>query len=182
MIVLGSEEQLKLLENILELLRQDHVLESQNQHQSVSTEVLVNEMLDSFVGQAKQKNIRLKKEVNYNGTIEVKPELFRQVMKNLMSNAIKFSYPDSEVKVSVSRNDAKTLIEIVDTGMGFESHIGERLFDRFTKNGRTGTAGEASTGIGLYLSRKIVKRHKGDLYAVSLGPDKGSKFTISLFQ
>lgn len=182
MIVSSSAEQLVLLENILDLLRQDHLLESQTESKSVSTEGLVDELIHSFTGQAREKNIRLKKEVEYNGAIDVRPELFNQVMKNLMSNAIKFSYPESEVKVSIRKREAETLIQVEDYGMGFEPQVSEKLFDRFTKNGRKGTAGENSTGIGLYLSRKIIKRHKGQLVAESAGPNKGSTFTISLYQ
>lgn len=106
-------------------------------------------------------------------------KLFKQVVKNLLSNAIKFSYPGTEVKVSTYKKDAKTFIDITDSGMGFEPQVAERLFDRFTKNGRKGTAGEPSTGIGLYLSRKIVKHHKGALTASSNGKGTGATFTIS---
>lgn len=182
MIVDSSSEQLKLLENILDLLRQDHLLEEQTANESVNTQALVDEIIGSFAGQAKEKSIRLKTELDYNGSIDVRPDLFKQVMKNLMSNAIKFSYPESEVKVSVRKTSAETLIQVQDSGMGFEPQVSERLFDRFTKNGRKGTAGENSTGVGLHLSRKIIKRHKGDLVAESAGPNRGSTFTISLYQ
>lgn len=178
----SCREQIALLENLLQLMRQDHAVATQSDSQQVSTGVLVDEMIASFSAQAREKKIQLKKQVEYNGTIEVDPDLFKQVLKNLMSNAIKFSYPESEVKVSVQKNRSETLIQVKDSGMGFEPQTGERLFDRFTKNGRKGTGGEASTGIGLYLSRKIVKRHKGQLVAVSAGPNQGATFTISLLQ
>ncbi|MBC7891797.1 MAG: HAMP domain-containing histidine kinase, partial [Sphingobacteriaceae bacterium] len=54
------------------------------------------------------------------------------------------------------------------------------LFERFTKLGREGTAGERSTGMGLYLSRKIVERHQGTLQACSEGVNRGATFTIML--
>lgn len=182
MILESTQEQASLLENILHLLRQDHMLTSENSRRPVSTLQVVDETLALFTTQAKEKGIRLKKRIAYNGTIEVQPELFGQVLKNLMSNAIKFSYSGSEVQVSVQKKGEKTLIEVADAGMGFEPQAGERLFDRFTKNGRSGTAGEASTGMGLYLSRKIIKQHKGDLLASSAGPGRGATFTISLYQ
>jgi len=182
MIIQSSEEQLGLLENILGMLRQDDMLEKANDLKSLPAEKLVDEALGSFTTLAKEKKIRLKKTIDYNGTIDVEPEIFTQVLKNLMSNAIKFSYPESEVLVSVRKKDRATLIEVEDFGMGFEPQMGERLFDRFTKSGRAGTSGEASTGMGLYLSRKIIKKHKGTLLAMSDGPEHGSMFRITLPQ
>ena len=182
MIIQSSEEQLTLLENILGMLRQDDLLEKANDIQTLPAEKLVDEALGSFTTLAKEKNIQLKKSIDYGGTIDVEPEIFTQVLKNLMSNAIKFSYPESEVLVSVRKKDRATLIEVEDFGMGFEPQMGERLFDKFTKNGRAGTSGEASTGMGLYLSRKIIKKHKGTLLAMSDGPEHGSMFRITLPQ
>lgn len=180
MILSSTEEQIVLLDHVLDMLRQDHLINSGAGYQPVKTNALIDETIGSFAAQAREKNISLKKQVEYDGAITVQPDMFRQVLKNLVSNAIKFSYEGSEVSVAVRKRDSRTLIEVQDKGMGFEPMVSERLFDRFTRNGRIGTAGESSTGIGLHLSRKIIKHHKGDLVAVSTGPGKGSTFTISL--
>jgi len=180
MIRESADEQTKLLEDILDILRQDHLFFDSAQYQKVDPAEIIDETLNSFDAAAKQKSIRLTKEIEWLGKIEVQPELFSQVLKNLASNAIKFSYTGTEVKFKVYQKEGKTFIDIKDAGMGFEQHVAENLFDRFTKNGRAGTAGEPSTGIGLYLSRKIVRHHNGNLVARSEGAGKGAVFSISL--
>jgi signal transduction histidine kinase len=69
-------------------------------------------------------------------------------------------------------------IKIEDQGIGFYQSSSEKYFQRFTKYGQIGTAGEKSTGIGLYLSRRIIERHSGSLKGKSDGPNKGAKFEI----
>jgi signal transduction histidine kinase len=180
MIYESAEEQTKLLESILQILRQDHLFFHANQNVQVNTEELIEEIITSFDAQAKEKGIILKKEINYNGHIAVQPELFAQVLKNLASNAIKFSHEGTAVSFRVYQKEGKTFIDVKDSGIGFEPEVAEALFERFTKNGRVGTAGEPSTGIGLYLSRKIIRHHRGDLTASSEGVGLGSVFSISL--
>jgi signal transduction histidine kinase len=180
MIYESAEEQTKLLENVLQILRQDHLFFHARQNVRINPDQLIDDIIHGFTAPANEKGIALKKEVSYNGTIEVQPELFSQVLKNLASNAIKFSHKDTEVTFRVYQRESKTFIDVKDSGIGFEPGVAEALFERFTKNGRTGTAGEPSTGIGLYLSRKIIRHHQGDLTARSEGEGQGSVFSISL--
>lgn len=180
LIIESSDEQTKLVETVLDILRQDHLFFDNAHYLEVKPEQLLNETLQSFEALANQKRIILKKQVDYNGQIKVHPELFGQVLKNLASNAIKFSHEGTEVKFCVYEKQGQTFIEVKDSGVGFEPHIAEGLFDRFTKSGREGTAGEPSTGLGLYLSRKIIRHHDGELVAYSEGEGKGAVFLICL--
>lgn len=174
------EEQSAILHNVLDMLQQDQLLHTVQQNMKLPVAHLVEEAIESFDSAANAKGIALRKEIHYDGEVEVQPELFRQVLKNLASNAIKFSHEGAEVKFTVYRKADKTFIDITDKGVGFRPEVSETLFERFTKNGRMGTAGEPSMGIGLYLSRKIIRQHKGDIIARSEGPGKGSVFSISL--
>ena len=83
-----------------------------------------------------------------------------QVIVNLISNAIKFSYFDSQVKVRIYNEDSRLVITVIDHGIGFNKNQIEELFKKFTKMSRLGTANESSTGIGLYLCKKIIERIK----------------------
>ncbi|WP_431245109.1 sensor histidine kinase [Flavobacterium sp. P21] len=67
---------------------------------------------------------------------------------------------------------------VTDKGVGFDKNQIEELFKKFTKMSRLGTANELSTGIGLYLCKKIIERHKGTLTAISEGKNKGAEFKI----
>jgi signal transduction histidine kinase len=180
MIRHSAEEQTKLLEDILEMLRQDHLFFGTAQSVKMPVSKIIDETISSFEPVAAGKNILLTKHVMEDLTVNVQPELFQQVLKNLASNAVKFSYDGSQIAFSAYKKEGKTFIEVVDSGMGFDPEVAERLFDRFTKKGRKGTAGEPSTGIGLYLSRKIIRHHQGELMGQSKGAGKGSVFSICL--
>jgi signal transduction histidine kinase len=67
---------------------------------------------------------------------------------------------------------------VSDTGIGFDSKYREDLFKKFTNQGRLGTANESSTGIGLYLCKKIIEKYKGKLLAESAGVNKGASFSV----
>jgi signal transduction histidine kinase len=71
-------------------------------------------------------------------------------------------------------------ILIADKGVGFESGKAELIFQKFTSEGQSGTEGEISAGIGLYLTRKIIQSHGGMIAAFSEGKNKGAVFTIQL--
>ncbi|MEJ7912717.1 MAG: HAMP domain-containing sensor histidine kinase [Chitinophagaceae bacterium] len=180
MIYESTQEQTALLESVLEILRQDHLFFSGVVNTEIAPEQLITETIAGFELLASQKNIQLKKNIRHKGLIAVQPELFTQVLKNITSNAIKFSYSGSEIHFSVYEKDHRVHIDVSDSGMGFDAKMGERLLDRFTKSGRRGTADEPTTGIGLYLSRKIINHQRGELTAFSPGPGKGSVFSITL--
>lgn len=124
------------------------------------------------------------------GSANIIPFQFRQIMYNLISNALKFSIPDkpshitiesriikgSELKVeklSPERNYCQ--ITVKDNGIGFESHFSERIFGVFQKlHGKDVYAG---TGIGLAIVKKIVENHNGIITATS-ELDNGATFDI----
>ena len=68
----------------------------------------------------------------------------------------------------------------MDDGIGFTPEFSEDIFDKFTKRGQTGTFGEPSTGLGLYLSKTITEKHSGSVTAQSDGPGQVAKFVIVL--
>jgi signal transduction histidine kinase len=125
-----------------------------------------------------------KKNIKLVTTIEVEEVFLKidaksliRVLSNLVDNAIKFSYRDSEIKIHIYTEAGKIFFKVTDAGIGFDSHQREELFDKFTKIGRLGTSGESSTGIGLYLCRNIIEKHGGKLSAHSdIG--KGATFMI----
>jgi signal transduction histidine kinase len=175
----ASNEQQLLLDNILQILRMDYLFQH-DQQKSVALQDMVQDTLLKMMPMAHHKSITLSVDMHYTGMVEVQPDLFRQVLKNLVSNAIKFSHPSSKVKIQIYRRNGQILIDVTDQGIGFDQPTGERLFDRFTNIRRQGTAGEPARGLGLYLSRKIIRHQRGELHAHSAGAGLGSTFTISL--
>jgi signal transduction histidine kinase len=80
--------------------------------------------------------------------------------------------------VRIYNEDSKLIITVADRGIGFDKNQIDELFKKFTKMSRLGTANESSTGIGLYLCKKIIEKNKGSLIATSEGKNKGAEFRI----
>lgn len=180
LIEASVEEQMDLLNNVLDIIKQDELFFSNKPLVSVPVLELLDETLGSFEAAAQAKGVKLGLKLEYAGAINVRPELFIQVLKNLASNAVKFSRAGTEVLFHSQNKGTRIQIDVVDSGLGFDPEVSEQLFERFTKKGRKGTAGEPSTGIGLYLSRKIIRHHGGELFAYSKGAEKGATFSILL--
>lgn len=104
---------------------------------------------------------------------------FSRVLNNLLTNAIKFSHPEHKVIISTSLTDQKVLIRVKDEGIGIPDHLQDYIFDKFTRAGRRGTAGERSIGLGMSIVKQIVLLHKGNIWIES-GGEKGTTVCIEL--
>jgi PAS domain S-box-containing protein len=111
--------------------------------------------------------------------IDADPLQMRQLLQNLISNALKFHREGVPPHVAVSgRADGESAqLVVVDNGIGFEEKYAERIFTMFERLHGRGTY--EGTGIGLAICRKIVERHGGEIVARS-APGVGSTFTVTL--
>lgn len=147
----------------------------QNYIQFIERQVYFNQIL------ATKKEIRIK----YNATLTdinfyFDENYMSEVINNLLTNAIKFSYPKSEVLVNISiteNNYVKT--EIIDQGKGILEEEQLKLFNYFQKSSTMPTAGEQSTGLGLAIVKKIITEHKGKVGVISK-INYGSNFYFEL--
>jgi signal transduction histidine kinase len=101
------------------------------------------------------------------------------VVGNLVSNALKYSSPGSEVTVELGHGDGFATVAVSDCGIGIADADLPRLFTRFGRIDRAATADVPGTGLGLYLSRELARLHGGDIGVESL-LGEGSIFTLSL--
>lgn len=102
-----------------------------------------------------------------------------QVLNNLISNAVKFSYPETTVTISLSEEDGKAHLLVADEGQGIpEDELG-KLFQPFERTSVSSTAGEKSTGLGLVIVRKIIEGHQGKIWVESV-VGEGTTFHITL--
>ena len=98
-----------------------------------------------------------------------------RVIMNLLTNAINFAPPNSEIKLEIFDKDENLCIAVSDKGSGISEENLPYVFERyFTKKYR-----KVGTGLGLYLSKKIVRLHNGDIRAESI-PNKKTTFTVEL--
>lgn len=112
--------------------------------------------------------------------VPVDPNLLEQVINNLLNNAIKFSPPDSTVRVRLWATQEEAHIAIVDQGIGIAPQNQKDIFERFYQVDGGSTRRVGGVGIGLALCQKIVQAHAGRLWVESLGEGKGSTFYVSL--
>jgi len=99
-----------------------------------------------------------------------------QVVTNLLSNAAKFSRPDTDVNISVTRNDAYLKVEVADRGSGIPEEFRPRIFQKFAQASKGDRAG---TGLGLSISKAIIERLGGSIGFESQ-INKGSTFYFEL--
>lgn len=137
-----------------------------------------NVQLNSVLASKKKINIRL----NYDQKSIIcllDKRKIEQVFNNLITNAVKFSYPESEVIVTIAIKEQSVLVEVLDHGTGIPADMIETIFHPFNKVSSSGTAGEKSTGLGLSIVKKIVEGHGGSI-SVESEPEKGSRFYFEL--
>lgn len=138
---------------------------------------LVQEVKESFKVAADEKKLKLSFEMPKRLIIKSDERRIKQVILNLVSNAIKFT-DRGEIKIKVKKKDDRLKVSVADTGIGIKKEDMEKLFKQFSRiyvEGRQITEG---TGLGLYLSRKIVDLLGGQIEAESQF-EKGSMFTFT---
>jgi PAS domain S-box-containing protein len=136
--------------------------------------------MKSFQSLAKDKNITLKEEIPEQlPEMEVDGDRLRQVVINLLGNAIKFSDPGGCVTVRVVEQPGKLLFQVADRGIGISEEAKKHLFERFYR--AEGEMVRGGTGLGLYISRQIIEAHGGRIWAESeLGEGSTFSFTLPL--
>lgn len=170
---------LTLLENILLMFREDtNAFEAQN----VNLNNLITESVNFFKIAAGDKQLTLQADVNDELVINVQAGLFTQAIRNILGNAIKFSKEGKSIFITAKKKGQEVSITIRDEGVGMKHDELVKIFERFTKAGKKGTHGEASFGLGLYLSKKIIEKQGGKIVAESEGVNKGAVFVITLYQ
>ncbi|MCX7671184.1 MAG: HAMP domain-containing histidine kinase, partial [Anaerolineae bacterium] len=103
----------------------------------------------------------------------------RQVLDNLLSNALKYSHEGTTVLVTLSREAQEVLLTVTDQGQGIPPEEMHKLFQWLGKTSVRSTAGEKSSGLGLAIARRIVEGHGGRLWAES-EVGKGTTFYVAL--
>jgi signal transduction histidine kinase len=152
------------------LLKEDKIVLSE------TIDTVLNMQTDNL----KKKNISV--QLNFFPGLEIIGDnnFIIRVMFNLISNAIKFSNINTEIKIETSLFDKNNvMIKIKDHGIGIDSDKLETVFEPFTPASRRGTLGEKSIGLGLSICKKIIELHNGKIWVEST-PNIGSEFFIIL--
>jgi signal transduction histidine kinase len=139
----------------------------------------IEENINLIKSQAEKKNIEIvyedTKPVKVNGDIR----MIDTVLRNLLTNAIKFTQQKGVVTVKTEEYEGFFEIMVQDTGIGIEEENTSRIFHLDNKYTRKGTEKERGSGLGLVLCREFVEKHNGTIRVVS-EPGKGSSFIFTL--
>lgn len=139
---------------------------------------LLREVKEEFSAQAAKKGIEIEIDTDhFEQSVHTDKELLYHIVANLLSNAIKFSEFNKRVEIKARCQDQLVTIIIKDQGQGFSEKDKENLFQKFHKLSAQPTAKEGSTGLGLFLTKKLVDALKGQI-TLNSTERKGSVFTI----
>jgi PAS domain S-box-containing protein len=114
------------------------------------------------------------------GVVSGDTDRLRQVVWNLVSNAIKFTPKGGRVTVRVDRVDASVVITVTDTGVGISPQVLPYVFERFRQGDSSNTRNHGGLGLGLAVVRHLVELHGGQVTAESEGDGKGATFTVTI--
>ena len=104
----------------------------------------------------------------------------QQIIVNLLTNAVRYTPPGGDIGVSLQQEEREAVIRIIDNGVGIPADRLANIFELFTQVHDDYSETPAGMGIGLTLTKELVKLHGGTIQARSDGPGKGSEFTVRL--
>ena len=128
---------------------------------------------------AERKQIALTLDTPVDGTLTGDRELMEYALYNLLTNAVKYSPPETHVRVTAVTRGHELRLSVQDQGIGMDAKELKSIFKKFYRTKRAEQSGEAGTGIGLSIVQQIVTHHSGRIDVTST-PGKGSCFTMIL--
>lgn len=167
-----------LLKDLVSWARTTHQ-EHEFQLESIEVGATISTEIERLKGLAMQKNQEIFLNVSDGGMIRADPYMLSSILRNLISNALKFSYVEGIVEVKAERKSGYWLFSIADTGIGMPEHIQELLLKIDERKRQTGTSGEKGSGFGLLLCEDFIARHGGKLTWTS-SPGEGSTFSFTI--
>jgi PAS domain S-box-containing protein len=164
----------RLLENLLEWANSQRGKTAFNRL-NINLKDVLKEELDTLHEQASGKSIRVISYVPDGLMIFADKNMIKTVLRNLISNALKFTPRDGVVEINATSDATMNKISVTDSGIGMNKETMEKLFRIEGNLSTLGTENEKGTGLGLLLCKEFVEKHGGKIWVES-EPDKGSTF------
>jgi len=140
---------------------------------------LVRENISLFSDAAYKKNIELQNELKEQILAYADRQMINTVIRNLISNALKFTKSDGKISISMKKGDGVLIISVMDTGVGINEENISKLFKLAESHSTIGTSNETGTGLGLILCKEFVEKNGGKIWVESK-INEGSKFSFGL--
>jgi len=177
-IKLASEKMLNMVTELLDI----NAIETGNRKVNIAKfdpTLLARRVVEDYTEKCKEKNIDLKLVLEEVGDVELDRSALNQILDNLVSNAIKYSPKEKKIFLTVKDSADKIRFEIKDEGPGLTEDDKTRLFTKFAKLSASPTGEESSTGLGLYIVKKLANSMKGDVWCEST-EGEGATFIVEL--
>jgi signal transduction histidine kinase len=136
---------------------------------------LIKEVIVNFHSTVSEKKVTFELKVSPKTFITADEDMLRQVLINLISNALKFSPDNSEIHITVTESEETVTVSIKDEGQGISIEVQERVFDKFYTRGV-----KNGTGLGLAICKGIIETHGGEIKVINNDAGKGCIFYFSL--
>jgi PAS domain S-box-containing protein len=174
----AAEKTKDLLKNLLEWA-QTQTGRIQFNPEPVDLPNCVIEVLDLFKETSEQKGIEMKVDIPHEGEIVADKYMLNTILRNLVANAIKYTYPGGYLQVTAKQTEGEWQFQIKDNGVGMEKELSQQIFEIGTHKSEAGTQKEQGTGLGLILCKEFVEKHGGRIW-VDSKPGAGTVFGFNI--
>jgi two-component system heavy metal sensor histidine kinase CusS len=172
---------LEVLVNQLLLLSESEAEQIRVDDEPVPLGDLLRRAVEMFRGLAESRDLWLSLEIAAEAHVRGNRHLLRQLVNNLLDNAVKYTPAGGRIRVGLATHDDHALVTVSDTGVGLAAEDLPRIFERFfrTDRSRTRAAESPGTGLGLSICRAVAEAHQGAIRCHS-EVDRGTTFTVIL--
>ncbi|MDA3953013.1 MAG: ATP-binding protein [Bacteroidales bacterium] len=174
----ASKQLYNLLENLLQWSK-SKTNSLTHEPKSISVKKMVENTIDSLMINIESKNIRISNNVDEKLAAFVDENMITTVIRNLISNAIKFSHPKGKITLRSVQKDDLIELSVIDNGFGIKKEDQNKLFKIDQNVSTLGTSEERGTGLGLILCKEFVEKNNGTIWIES-ELNKGSAFIFTL--
>lgn len=145
----------------------------------INLKLCCDELVKLFIPNATEKNITINIAVTEKIKVFADIDMLHTILRNLISNALKFTAEGGIINIYAEQNHADVSITVSDNGIGIAPEVLSKLFDTTQMHSTRGTANEKGTGFGLLLCKRFVEKHGGEIQIISeLGKGSEIRFTV----
>ena len=171
---------LDLLSDLLALSRLRDAREERRTLELVAVDEIAQRVTELFAAQAEEKQVTLEVRLEAGSALVLaEPAPLRDVLANLVSNAVKYTPEGGRVTVATRADETHAVCEVADTGIGIPPEDQQHLFEEFFRASNAREFSQEGTGLGLSIVREVVERYEGHV-ACQSEPGQGTRFTVTL--
>lgn len=182
-IEIGVDKSIILLDELIEW-GQASTSTKKNAETGVIVDEVVDEVKELLSEQLSNKDLQFESKIGNISNVEFYRYALKLILKNLITNAIKFTERGGHICVQVEESDHEIVFSVIDSGIGVPDTMAEAIFGLSKDNRRIGTEDEKGPGIGLFICRDLAERNSSKLWFEKNPDGKGSvfKFTAQKFE